>query len=66
MITIETDRTTGSAQTAATEVLGWIPGVSQGGRLGTELAFQDLDRDHLDALRKRLRAGGHRVWTTRS
>ena len=66
MITIETSHTTGSAQTIAAKVLGWTPGVSQAGRLGTELSFTSIDQADLDALRTALRRGGRRVWTTRT
>lgn len=66
MITIETDHTAFAAQTIAAEVLGYQPGISQAGRLGVEMSFTSIDKGSLDTLRKRLRAGGHRVLTSRT
>ncbi|MGH3500283.1 MAG: helix-turn-helix transcriptional regulator [Nocardioidaceae bacterium] len=66
MITIETGHTTGAAQTIAAEVLGHQPGVSQAGRLGTELAFSSLAAEQLDALTQALGEGGRPVYVTDS
>jgi hypothetical protein len=65
-ITIESDRTASAVQTIAAEVLGWQPGVTQAGRLGNEMTFTELHPDTLATLRRALRAGGHRVYVTRS
>lgn len=64
MITIETSRTVGSAQTIAAEVLGYQPGVSQAGRLGTELTFAALEPATRDALVEALGADGSDVVVT--
>lgn len=65
VITFESDRTAGAVQTLAAQVLGYQVGVSQAGRLGTEIAFTSLAPETVRALRAALRAGGHRVYVTR-
>lgn len=64
MITIESDRAPGAVQTIAAEVLGYTPGVSVAGRLGTEISLASVDRDTLTELRSALTAGGHQVIVT--
>lgn len=65
MITIETDRTPGAAQTITAEVLGYIHGVSVAGRLGVQIDLSSLTVAEEDALVSALSAGGHAAVVTR-
>jgi len=64
-VTVRTDRPVGQVQVLAALALGYVPAAIAPCELGVAVTLVDPPEVALDDFRRRLRARGHRVLTTR-